>query len=82
MLVTAAGADAQVGKIAGMPAMTAKQQTPLTRQLIILTLWIGAAATIVGKRLPGGLHPTAGLRHDVPAGQGARNSRGSWRFVP
>jgi Ca2+-transporting ATPase len=31
MLVTAVGADAQVGKIAGMLATTAKQQTPLTQ---------------------------------------------------
>ena len=44
MLVTAVGADAQVGKIAGMLASTAKEQTPLTRQLNTLTLWIGAAA--------------------------------------
>ena len=44
MLVTAVGADAQVGKIAGMLAATAKEQTPLTKQLNTLTLWIGAAA--------------------------------------
>ena len=46
MLVTAVGADAQVGKIAGMLATTAKQQTPLTKQLNTLTLWIGAAALV------------------------------------
>ena len=44
MLVTAVGADAQVGRIAGMLASTAKEQTPLTKQLNTLTLWIGAAA--------------------------------------
>ena len=44
MLVTARGADAEVGKIAGMLATTAKEQTPLTRQLNTMTLWIGAAA--------------------------------------
>ena len=44
MLVTAVGGDAQVGKIAGMLASTAKEQTPLTKQLNTLTLWIGAAA--------------------------------------
>ncbi len=44
MIVTAVGADAQVGKIAGMLAATTKEQTPLTRQLNTLTLWIGAAA--------------------------------------
>ena len=46
MLVTAVGADAQVGKIAGMLATTAKEQTPLTKQLNTLTLWIGAAALV------------------------------------
>src|SRR6478752_7744150 len=46
MLVTAVGADAQVGRIAGMLATTKKQQTPLTRQLNTLTLWIGAAALV------------------------------------
>ncbi|MGZ4198924.1 MAG: cation-translocating P-type ATPase, partial [Thermoleophilia bacterium] len=44
MVVTATGADAQVGKIAGMLATTAKEQTPLTKQLNTMTLWIGAAA--------------------------------------
>ena len=44
MIVTATGADAEVGKIAGMLAATAKEQTPLTRQLNTMTLWIGAAA--------------------------------------
>jgi len=44
MLVTAVGGDAQVGKIAGMLASTTKEQTPLTKQLNTLTLWIGAAA--------------------------------------
>ena len=44
MIVTARGADAQVGKIAGMLATSTKEQTPLTKQLNTLTLWIGAAA--------------------------------------
>ena len=44
MLVTARGADAEVGKIAGMLATTTKEQTPLTKQLNTMTLWIGAAA--------------------------------------
>ena len=44
MLVTARGADAQVGKIAGMLASATKEKTPLTKQLNTLTLWIGAAA--------------------------------------
>jgi P-type Ca2+ transporter type 2C len=44
MIVTARGADAQVGKIAGMLAGSPKEQTPLTKQLNTMTLWIGAAA--------------------------------------
>ncbi len=44
MIVTATGSDTQVGKIAGMLASTARQQTPLTKQLNTLTLWIAAAA--------------------------------------
>jgi Ca2+-transporting ATPase len=44
MIVTATGSDTQVGKIAGMLATTAREQTPLTRQLDTLTLWIAAAA--------------------------------------
>ena len=44
MIVTATGADAEVGKIAGMLATTAEEQTPLMKQLNTMTLWIGAAA--------------------------------------
>ena len=44
MIVTATGSDTQVGKIAGMLASTAKEETPLTKQLNTLTLWIAAAA--------------------------------------
>jgi len=44
MVVTATGADTQVGKIAGMLATTTREQTPLTKQLNTLTLWIAAAA--------------------------------------
>jgi P-type Ca2+ transporter type 2C len=46
MIVTATGSDTQVGKIAGMLAITAREQTPLTKQLNTLTLWIAAAAGI------------------------------------
>lgn len=46
MVVTARGADAQVGRIAGMLASASKEQTPLTKQLNTLTLWIGAAALV------------------------------------
>jgi Ca2+-transporting ATPase len=44
MIVTATGSDTQVGRISGMLAATAREQTPLTRQLNVLTLWIAAAA--------------------------------------
>jgi P-type Ca2+ transporter type 2C len=43
-VVTATGADTQVGRIAGMLAATEKEQTPLTKQLNTLTLWIAGAA--------------------------------------
>jgi Ca2+-transporting ATPase len=46
ILVTATGADTQVGKIAGMLSTTAREETPLTRQLNSLTLWIAAAAGV------------------------------------
>jgi P-type Ca2+ transporter type 2C len=46
MVVTATGSDTQVGRIAGMLATTAREQTPLTKQLNTLTLWIVAAAGI------------------------------------
>jgi Ca2+-transporting ATPase len=46
IVVTATGSDTQVGKIAGMLAGTAKEQTPLSKQLNTLTLWIAAAAGI------------------------------------
>ena len=46
VVVTATGGDTEVGKIAGMLAATAKEKTPLTRQLDTLTLWIAAAAGV------------------------------------
>ncbi len=46
MIVTATGGDTQVGKIAGMLATTTREQTPLTKQLNTLTLWIAAAAGV------------------------------------
>ncbi len=44
MIVTATGSHTEVGRIAGMLAGTAREQTPLTKQLNTLTLWIAAAA--------------------------------------
>jgi Ca2+-transporting ATPase len=44
MIVTGTGSGTEVGKIAGMLATTAKEQTPLMRQLNVLTLWIAGAA--------------------------------------
>jgi P-type Ca2+ transporter type 2C len=46
MIVTATGSETEVGKIAGMLATTKKEQTPLSRQLNTLTLWIASAAGI------------------------------------
>ncbi|MFI7355721.1 cation-translocating P-type ATPase [Streptomyces avidinii] len=44
MVVTATGADTELGKISGMLAATEKEVPPLTRELDRLTLWITAAA--------------------------------------
>jgi P-type Ca2+ transporter type 2C len=46
MVVTATGRGTQVGKIAGMLATTTREQTPLSKQLNTLTLWIAAAAGV------------------------------------
>jgi Ca2+-transporting ATPase len=44
MVVTATGANTELGKISGMLAATAKEQSPLTKEMNTLTLWIAAAA--------------------------------------
>jgi P-type Ca2+ transporter type 2C len=44
VLVTATGAGTELGKISGMLSATAREQSPLTRELNRLTLWIAAAA--------------------------------------
>ena len=44
LIVTETGSDTQVGKIAHMLSATAKEETPLTRQMNTLTLWIVGAA--------------------------------------
>ena len=46
IIVTATGSGTEVGKIAGMLAGTEREQTPLTKQLNTLTLWIAGAAGI------------------------------------
>ncbi|MFI6846600.1 HAD-IC family P-type ATPase [Kitasatospora sp. NBC_00085] len=44
LIVTGTGAGTELGKISGMLSATEKEQTPLTRELNTLTLWIVAAA--------------------------------------
>ena len=44
VIVTATGAGTELGKISGMLSATAREQSPLTRELNRLTLWIAAAA--------------------------------------
>ncbi|HYB15785.1 MAG TPA: HAD-IC family P-type ATPase [Streptosporangiaceae bacterium] len=46
VVVTGTGSDTQVGKIAHMLSATAKEETPLTRQMNTLTLWIVGAAGV------------------------------------
>ncbi len=44
MIVTGTGSGTEVGKIAHMLSATANEETPLTKQMNTLTLWIVAAA--------------------------------------
>jgi Ca2+-transporting ATPase len=44
VIVTATGSNTEVGKIAHMLSSTAKEETPLTKQMNTLTLWIVGAA--------------------------------------
>jgi P-type Ca2+ transporter type 2C len=44
MIVTASAADSEMGKISGMLSATEVEQSPLTKELNNLTLWIVAAA--------------------------------------
>ncbi|MTD56450.1 cation-translocating P-type ATPase [Amycolatopsis pithecellobii] len=44
MIVTGTGADTEVGKISAMLTATAREKSPLTKELDQLTLWIAAAA--------------------------------------
>ena len=44
VIVTATGAGTELGKISGLLSATAREESPLTRELDRLTLWIAAAA--------------------------------------
>jgi Ca2+-transporting ATPase len=44
MIVTGTGANTELGKISAMLSTTAKEKSPLTKQLDTLTLWIAGAA--------------------------------------
>src|SRR6516165_3634234 len=44
VIITATGAGTELGKISGMLAATATEESPLTKELNRLTLWIAAAA--------------------------------------
>ena len=44
VVVTGTGAGTELGKISAMLAATAKEQSPLTKEMNTLTLWIAAAA--------------------------------------
>jgi Ca2+-transporting ATPase len=44
MIVTATGANTELGKISGLLSATRTEQSPLTRELNTLSLWIAAAA--------------------------------------
>jgi Ca2+-transporting ATPase len=44
VIVTGTGAGTELGKISGMLSATAREESPLTRELDRLTLWIAATA--------------------------------------
>jgi Ca2+-transporting ATPase len=44
LIVTGTGADTELGKISGMLSATAREESPLTKELDRLTLWIAGAA--------------------------------------
>ena len=44
LVVTGTGADTELGKISGLLSATAREQSPLTREMDRLTLWIAGAA--------------------------------------
>ena len=46
MIVTTTGGDTQVGRIAHMLSTTKTEETPLTKQLNVMTLWIVAVALV------------------------------------
>jgi Ca2+-transporting ATPase len=46
MIVTGTGANTELGKISGLLTATAQEQSPLTRELNKLSLWIAAAAGV------------------------------------
>ena len=70
MIVTGVGADTELGKISGMLSATAAEQSPLTKELNTLTLWIAAAAGLTMivmfalGRLPGWIAHWKELRDD------------------
>jgi Ca2+-transporting ATPase len=45
-IVTGTAAESELGKISGMLSATAKEESPLTKELNTLTLWIVAAAAL------------------------------------
>jgi Ca2+-transporting ATPase len=46
MVVTATGANTELGKISGMLSATKREESPLTRELNTLSLWIALAAGV------------------------------------
>jgi len=44
VIVTGTGAGTELGKISGLLTATAKEESPLTRELNVLSLWIASAA--------------------------------------
>ena len=46
VIVTGTGSGTELGKISGLLTATAKEQSPLTKELNVLSLWVAAAAGV------------------------------------
>jgi Ca2+-transporting ATPase len=46
LVVTATGSETQLGRISGLLASTTVEQSPLTKELNVLSLWVAAAAGV------------------------------------
>ena len=77
IVVTGTGADTELGKISGMLSATATEQSPLTKELNRLTLWIAAAAGLTMVVMF-----VLGRARGRGVGRAVRQPRSRWRSRP